>query len=256
MRWPSFSNAAPGSPAHRAALFATVGVLVIGGGALVAATVATGATKTVSGRAIVQKTNSSTNEVTADITTTSPEEPALVGATGTLKLTSSVKIYQHTGQTPIGGAQKDPTKARVTFGKLSAGTEIVFSGRYASGTTVSVNRVTIPDRSFAVCGTFKAITRRTAAGANLDTLTVEPKQNTVQESRYARLFPKEKDVVFTFHGSTKFWNASGSWSNPKNRRAIQIEDVSVHNQGIGLRGKVQSGNVLEIDTVDLDVKCS
>lgn len=249
-----FSSRTP--KAARAAVLAAIGAAVVGGGVLLAATVAVGATKKISGRAIVLSTDTGTSRITADVTTTAPTELVLIGATATLKVSASAKIIQHTGQTDLGGKQAAPKTTRVKLAKAAPGSEIVFSGRYSSGTTVSVTAITIPDRAFTVCGTFKSITRRTAAGANLDTLTVEPKQVTVQESRYSRLFPKEKDVVFAFHGSTKFWNAGGSWKNPKNRRQMQIDDVSALNQNVRVQGKVTKENVLEVETVDLDIKCS
>lgn len=243
-------------PARRAARWAMLGVALVVGASALSASVAIGATKSIAGRGMVQETNTVTKRIDADVLLTEPADAALTDAVVTLKVVGSAKIYKHVGQTAIGGTEKAPRQERVALSKVLVGDEVIFFGRYTPGTrTVAVTRVHLTDRAFAACGTFKSITRRSARNVGEDRLTVEPKQVTVQESRYARLLPKQTDVVFAFHGSTKFSNASGTLAKPRNRTSIVAEDVTASNQTIGLRGKVTGGSVLEVDTVDLDIKC-
>jgi len=141
---------------------------------------------------------------------------------------------------------------------VTAGSEVTFKGRYTVGDKNSVrpDAVYVNDRSFTACGKLQGITRRTAAGALEDTLTVEITTRTAQEKRYERFLELKKDVLFSFKDGTQFHNANGSWVSPKNRVAIYAADVTASQQNVALRGKVTGVNKLETTTVDLGVKCS
>lgn len=243
--------------ARRTAFLATLGALVVLGGALLVASRTIAATKNISGRGIV-RSGAGADSIPVDFTLTVPVDEKLNGEQGELRISSTTTVYENVGQTAIGGKLQPVTTKKIRPQNVTAGSEVTFKGRYTVGDKNSVRPdvVYVNDRAFAVCGKLQGITRRTAAGANLDTLTVEVTKATVQEKRYERFFPTGKDAVFTFKDGTQFHNAAGTYAKPSGRVSIQAADVTASQQTTGLRGKVTGASTLEVTTVDLGVKCS
>ncbi len=244
------------SPAHRTALLATLGVAIVTGGAVVLSQQAIGATRTLTGRGIVQS-GAGADSIPVFFTVTVPNDEKLNGEKGELRIGSSTKVYQNVGQTAIGGKLKAVKTKRIRAQNVTADSEVVFKGRYAVGDKDSVKPdvVYMADRSFSACGKLQGITRRTAAGANLDTLTIEISTSTVQEKRYERFFTKGKDVVFDFKDGSQFHNADGTLAKPRGRVPIQAADVTASQQTTGVHGEITGVNKLEVKTIDLGVKC-
>ena len=242
---------------HRTALLATVGVLAVSGGVLLLSSRTIAATKSIAGRGIA-RSGAGVDSVPVDFTLTSPVDEKVNGERGELRIASGTKVYENVGQTDIGGTLKSVKTKRLRPQNVNADSEVTFKGTYTVGDKNSVRPdvVYVHDRSFAICGKLQGITRRTAAGANQDTLTVEVSKRTVQEKRYDRFFPTGKDALFTFKDGTQFHNANGSWTLPKNRVSIQAADITANQQVTSLRGKVTGNNTLELTAVDLGVKCS
>lgn len=241
---------------HRTAILAALAVVAVVAGAALVAGGALGATRSVAGRGIVQS-GSGADSIPIFFTLTVPTDEKVNGETGELK-TASTTVYENTGQTAIGGTLQPVKRKRIRSQNVTKDSEITFKGTYTVGDKNSVRPtiVYVNDRSFAVCGKLQGITRRTAAGANQDTLTVEIATRTVQEKRYERFFELKKDVAFSFGDGTQFHNANGSWTAPKNRVSIQAADVTASQQNTALRGKITGVNTLEVTTVDLGTKCS
>ncbi|MDP3685459.1 MAG: hypothetical protein Q8R32_01355 [bacterium] len=246
-----------GTRSHRTALLATLGILVVSGSVFLLASRTIAATKSISGRGIV-RSGAGADSIPVDFSLTSPVDEKLNGERGELRIASGTKVTENIGQTPVGGTLQAVKTKRIRPQNVTAESEITFKGTYTVGGKDSVrpDTVTVHDRSFAICGKLQGITRRTAAGANEDTLTVEVSKRTVQEKRYERFFPTGKDALFTFKDGTQFHNANGLWTAPKNRVSIQAADVTANQQVTALRGKIIKNNVLELTTVDLGVKCS
>lgn len=243
--------------AHRTALLATLGVVVVLAGALLVVSRTVAATKDISGRGIA-RSGAGADSIPVDFTLTVPTDEKLNGEQGELRVSSATKVYENVGQTTVGGTLKAVKTKRIRSQNVNAGSEVTFKGRYTVGDKNGVrpDTVYVNDRTFAVCGKLQGITRRTAAGANQDTLTIEVSKSTVQEKRYERFFTKGKDVLLTFKDGTQFHNASGTWVNPKGRVSIQAADVTASQQTTSLRGKITDSNTLEVTTVDLGAKCS
>lgn len=240
---------------HRAALFATLGVvtvLVIAG--LVASQTAA-ATRTLRGRGIAQ-TGAGADSIPVFFTVTSPNDEKVNGETAEIK-TGKAKVYEHLGQTDIGGPLEAVKKKRIRSQNVNAGKEISFRGKYTVGDAKSVtaDEVFVHDRDFVVCGKLQGITRRTAAGANLDELTIEVTKRTAQEKRYESFFALKKDVVFSFKDGTQFHNAAGSWKKPTGRVSIQAADVTANQQNTRVAGEITKTATREVSTVDIGVKC-
>lgn len=242
---------------HRTALLATLGVLLVSGGVVVLTGRSIAATKSISGRGVA-RSGAGADSIPVDFILTSPVDEKLNGERGELRIASGTKVTENIGQTAIGGTLQPVKTKRIRPQNVTAGSELTFKGTYTVGDKDSVrpDTVTVPDRSFAICGKLQGITRRTAAGANEDTLTVEVSKRTVQEKRYDRFFPTGKDALFTFKDGTQFHNANGSWTAPKGRVSIQAADVTANQQVTSLRGKITGNNTLELTAVDLGVKCS
>ncbi len=214
------------------------------------------ASRAITGRAIIRPDVTS-SEIPVDFIRTSPADSALDGARGKLIITGSTKIYRNTGTTSIGGVIKPVQSSRVTSGRLLRGQEISFKGTSVPGDPQSVRAtmVSLHDRSFTVCGPLQGITRRSSANANENTLTLNVKKMTVQESRFGRFFPIGKDVLFTYGTSVQFHNANGSWKAPKNRVAVDVADITASQQSTVVRGKVTDTQTLEVTGADMGVKC-
>ncbi|TSC71765.1 MAG: hypothetical protein G01um101438_918 [Parcubacteria group bacterium Gr01-1014_38] len=242
---------------HRTAFLATLGILVVSGSVLLLASRTLAATKNISGRGIV-RSGAGADSIPLDFILTVPVDEKLNGEQGELRISSSANVYENLGQTSVGEALQPVKTKRIRPQNVTAGNEVTFKGRYTVGNKDSVRPdvVYVHDRSFVVCGKLQGITRRTAAGANQDTLTVEVSKMTVQEKRYERFFPTGKDALFSFKDGTQFHNASGSWKAPKNRVSIQAADVTANQQTTALRGKITGNNTLDLTTVDIGAKCS
>lgn len=242
---------------HRTALFSTVAVFLVAGGVVALTGPSIAATKSIAGRGVA-RSGAGADSIPVDFILTSPVDEKLNGERGELRISSGTKVTENIGQTTVGGALQPVKTKRVRPQNVTAGSELTFKGKYTVGGKDSVqpDTVTVHDRSFALCGKLQGITRRTAAGANEDTLTVEVSKRTVQEKRYDRFFPIGKDALLTFKDGTQFHNANGSWTVPKNRVSIQAADVTANQQVTSLRGKVTGNNTLELTAVDLGVKCS
>lgn len=241
---------------HRTALLAAFAVVAVVAGAALVAGGALGATRSVAGRGIVQS-GSGADSIPVFFTLTVPTDEKVNGETGELK-TASTTVYQNIGQTAVGGTLQPVKRKHIRSQNVTKDSEITFKGTYTVGDKNSVRPtvVYVNDRSFTVCGKLQGITRRTAAGANLDTLTVELTKRTVQEKRYERFFELKKDVAFSFGDGTQFHNAQGTWIKPTGRVGIQAADVTANQQNTAIRGKITGVNTLETTTVDLGVKCS
>lgn len=243
--------------AHETALLGTMGVLAMLTGVLFVTSLSLAASKSISGRGIA-RSGAGADSIPLDFSLTSPVDEKLNGEQGELRIGGSTKVYENIGQTAVGGSLKPVKTKRIRAQNVNAGNEITFKGTYTVGDKNSVrpSAVNVNDRSFTVCGKLQGITRRTAAGANEDTLTVEVTKMTVQEKRYGRFFPLKKDAVFAFGDGTQFHNADGTWVKPKNRVAIFAADVTASQQNTALRGKITGVNKLETTTVDIGAKCS
>lgn len=253
LRYPQVEN----TQAHRTALLSTLGVLVVIAGALLIAGRTIAATKNVAGRAIA-RSGAGADSIPVDFILTVPTDEKLNGEQGELRIASSAKVYLNVGQTAVGGKLQPVKRKKIRPQNVNAGSEVTFKGRYTVGDKDSVRPdvVYVNDRSFTVCGKLQGITRRSAAGANEDTLTVEISTSTVQEKRYERFFIKGKDAVLTFKDGTQFHNAAGTLAKPHGRVSIQAADITASQQVTGARGKITGGSTLEVTTVDLGVKCS
>lgn len=242
---------------HRTALLATIGALVVVGGAVLFAGRSLAAAKAISGRGIV-RSGAGADSVPIDVSLTVPRDEKLNGESLEIRVGSTTKVYQNIGQTTIGGALKPVTTKRIRAQNVEKNSEVTFKGTYSPGdkNSIKTSEIRVADRSYVICGKLQGITRRTAAGANLDTLTVEVTKATVQEKRYERFFPLKKDALFSFGDGTQFHNADGTWITPKNRVPIYAADITASQQTIGLRGKVTGNATLEVTTGDLGVKCS
>lgn len=245
------------SRAHRRALLATVGVMVFVVGVSLAVSRTFAATKNISGRGIA-RSGAGADSIPVDFSLTVPKDEKVNGETGELRIASSTKVYRNIGQTAVGGTLKAVQTKRIRPQNVEANDEVTFKGIYTVGDKNSVRPsvVYVNDRSFVVCGKLQGITRRTAAGANQDTLTLEVTKTTVQEKRYERFFPAKKDALFTFKDGSQFHNADGTWVTPKNRVPIQAADVTASQQNTAVRGKVTGVSTLEVTTIDLGTKCS
>lgn len=254
---PSSSSSKSKFFAHRRALLATVGAMAVFLGVGSFATYSFAATKGISGRGIV-RSGSGADSIPLDFSLTVPADEKLNGETGELRIASTTKVYQSIGQTKVGGKLQPVKTKRIRAQNVNAGTEVTFKGTYAVGDKNSVRPIVVyvNDRSFTVCGKLQGITRRTAAGANQNTFTIEVTKATVQEKRYDRFFPAKKDVLFTFADGTQFHNADGTWVTPKNRVSIQAADVVASQQTTAVRGNITGNSALEVNTVDLGAKCS
>lgn len=242
---------------HRTALLATAGTLLVVGGAVIFASQSIAATRSISGRGIA-RSGAGADSVPLDISLTVPTDEKLNGESLEIRVSSSTKVYQHLGQTAVGGKLQSVKTKRIRPQNVEAKSEVTFKGTYSVGdkNSVKATEIRVADRSFTACGKLQGITRRTAAGANLDTLTVEVTTATVQEKRYDRFFPLKKDATFSFGDGTQFHNANGSWKTPKNRVPIAAADVTASQQNTALRGKITGNDTLETTTIDLGVKCS
>lgn len=242
---------------HRVALLATFGTLVVAGGTVLFAGYSIAAGKSIVGRGVA-RSGADAGAVPVDVSLTVPNDEKLNGESLEIRVGSATKVYQNIGQTPIGGALQPVKTKRIRAQNVEKDTEVTFKGTYSPGdkNSVKASEVRVADRSYAVCGKLQGITRRTAAGVNQDTLTVEVTKRTVQEKRYERFFGVKKDVVFSFGDGTQFHNAAGTWIKPRGRVGIQAADITASQQTIGLRGKVTGNATLEVTTGDLGVKCS
>ncbi len=226
----------------------TVGMLSPAAGAL--------AGRSLTGHAIVQAGVTSTL-TPIEVTQTSPPDAKILTQQGELHVTSATKVFQHVGKTAVGGPQKPIQVKRITPRALKEGEEVTFTGTYTPGDPKSIRAtiITMRDRSFAVCGALQGVNRQGSNNSGQNTVTLEVAKKTVQEARYARFFPKGKDVVFTHKDATQFHNANGSWKAPKNRVSIQVADIIPNQQVTVVRGKVIGVNTVEVTTVDMGVKC-
>ncbi len=252
-RYPQVTN----TQAHRTAYLATVGVLVTLVGVVFLVERVGAATKSISGRGIA-RSGAGADSIPVDFILTVPVDEKLNGETGELRIASSTKVYENIGQTSIGKALTPVKTKRIRPQNVRQGDEVTFRGSYTVGDKNSVRPtvVSVNDRSFAACGKLQGITRRTAAGANLNTLTVEITKATVQEKRYERFFKKGSDVLFSFKDGTQFHNAAGTYGKPHGRVSIQAADVTASQQTTGLHGKITGSSTIEVTTVDLGVSCS
>ncbi len=252
----SFPSSAKMKP-HAFALLATLGVLTVVAVTVFVAQQSIAATKNIAIRGIA-RSGAGADSIPVDFTLTAPVDEKLNGEQGELRISSTTKVYENIGDTAVGGALKPVKTKRIRSQNVTAGSELTASGTYTVGDKNSVRPsvVHIHDRSFTTCGKLQGITRRSATGANEDTLTVEMTTSTVQEKRYERFFKKGSDVLFTFKDGTQFHNANGSWKTPKNRVSIQAADVTASQQATALRGKIINSNTLEVTTVDLGVNCT
>lgn len=242
---------------QRTAFLATLGVVVVLVGATLVASRTTAATKSISGRGIA-RSGAGADSIPIDFSLTVPKDEKLNGENGELRIASSAKVYEVLGQTAAGGSLQPVKLKRIRSQNVTSGSEVTFKGTYTVGDKNSVRPtvVYVNDRAYTACGKLQGITRRTAAGANENTFTVEITTSTVQEKRYERFFTKGKDVLFSFGDGTQFHNANGSWKSPKNRASIQAADITANQQVTAIRGKITGVNTLETTTVDLGVKCS
>lgn len=240
------------------ALFATVAFVFFLLGSVFLAGQSVAATKSIAGRGVVQEPNAAANTLRVHFTLTVPVDEKINGESADLKLSSTTKVFQNVGQTAIGGALQPVTTKRLRLGNVEAGSEVTFKGTYTPSDkdSVRVSEIRVTDRSFSICGKLQGITRRSAAGANVNTLTVEVTKATVQEKRYERFFPAGKDAVFSFGDSTQFHNAAGTLAKPHGRVSIQAADVTASQQTMGIHGKIINGSTLDAKTVDLGIKCS
>lgn len=247
----------PQRDVNRTALFGTLGVLAVLLSVLFVAGQVGAATRTVTGRGIV-RSGSGADSIPVDFTVTVPVDEKLNGEQGELRITSSTKVYENVGQTAVGGTLKAVKTKRIRPQNVTQGSEVTFKGPYTVGDKNSVRPtiVTVNDRSFVACGKLQGITRRTAAGANLDTYTVEISKFTVQEKRYERFFTKGSDTAFSFKDGTQFHNAQGTWATPTSRVSIQAADITANQQVTAVRGKITGNNTLEASTIDIGPKCS
>lgn len=246
-----------GTHAHRTALLATLGAVVVVGGAVLFAGRSLAAAKAIAGRGIV-RSGAGADSVPVDVSLTVPNDEKLNGESLEIRVGSTTKVYQNVGQTPIGGTLQPVKTKRIRAQNTEAKNEITFKGTYSPGdkNSVKASEIRVADRSFAICGKLQGITRRTSAGASQDTITVEVTKRTVQEKRYERFFELKKDAVFSYGDGTQFHNAAGTYAKPHGRVSIQAADVTASQQTTGVRGKVTGVNTLEVTTVDLGVKCS
>ena len=242
---------------HRTALWATVGVILVLGVTILSAGQLSAATRSITGRGAARG-GADADAIRVDFLQTVPNDEKLNGETAELKVTSSARIVKNIGQTKIGGKIQPVKTKRIRPQNVEQGSEGIFFGTYTpeDKNSVRVRRGVVLDRSFSVCGKLQGITRRTAAGANSNTLTVEVSSATVQEKRYERFFPLKKDALFAFGDGTQFHNAAGTLAKPHGRVSIQAADVTASQQTIGLHGKITGGSTLEVTTADLGVKCS
>lgn len=241
--------------AHRTAFLATIGVVAVLVGAGIAARQVGAATKSITGRGIVQS-GAGADSIPIFFTVTSPNDEKVNGEKGELK-TANAKVYKNEGQTDPGKALQPVKRKRIRSQNADAGVEVVFKGTYTVGDANSVRPdvAYVSDRSYVICGTLEGITRRTAAGANSNTIVINTLKRTVQEKRIENFFPLKEDRTLTFGDGTQFHNANGSWKNPKNRVSIQAADVTASQQKTAVRGKITGTNTYETTTVDIGVKC-
>lgn len=242
--------------AHRTAFLATIGVMVVLVGVVFFVGRVGAATKAIAGRGIA-RSGAGADSIPVDFILTVPVDEKLNGERGELRITSSTKVYENIGQTSVGGVLKPVKTKRIRPQNVLDKDEITFKGSYTLGDKNSVKPtvVYVNDRSFAACGKLQGITRRSAAGANQDTLTVEITKATVQEKRYERFFKKGSDVLFSFKDGTQFHNAAGTYGKPHGRVSIQAADVTASQQTTGLHGKITGSSTIEVTTVDLGVSC-
>ncbi len=240
---------------QRTATLATIGVVAVLVGTGFVAQQVGAATKTITGRGIVQ-TGSGADSIPVFFTVTSPNDEKVNGEKGELK-TANAKIYKNEGQTDPGKPLKAVKRKRLRSQNVDASTEVVFKGTYTVGDPGSVRPdvVYVTDRSYVICGTLEGITRRTAAGASSNTIVINTQKRTVQEKRIESFFPLKEDRTLSFGDGTQFHNANGSWKNPKNRVSIQAADITASQQKTAVRGKITGTNTYETTTVDLGVKC-
>ena len=213
----------------------------------------------ISGRGIVQPPGGSSTTVPIEYVTTTPADVALLRRVGEFSVSSTTKVYENVGKTPVGGALVPVQVQRVTPGKLRDGEEVTFRGTYSPGDpkSVKVDVVIQNDRNFYGCGYLQTIERRTAAGAGQNQLSVHLLKATVQEGRFERLFPLKKDVTFMYKDATKFHNANGSWKSPKNRVSTQPADINPTGspQYVAVKGTMTGVNTREATDVDIGIKC-
>lgn len=246
---PKRRRSASGSAPHRSAFLATLGFLVVVGGAFLGAGVVGAATRKITLRAVVTD-NSADRRITADVTLTSPVTAVLHGSRA-IRVTGSTRYYKHRGSTSVDGAQGTVTRNRVQKRNVDEEDEIIVVGTYDTGTNVvTASRVHILDGRFHVCGEdFREIDR------TQQRLRLLLTRRSVQETRYQTLLPLKTEVWFNYTGSTDFFNANGSWKNPKNRVSIGASDVTASDQTARFSGTVRDGSRLEVETVYLDVSC-